>query len=282
MPARTIPAEIPPASATATVSAPRRSSWAVLRSVVFALSLRELKTRLDGRWGGAIWVIGEPLLNTLAMLAIYGAMRAETIGGVDTLLFLVSGQLPFLLFKSLVLRLMEAIDANLGLFAYRQVQPIDAVIARAVVELLVFAAVMGGCLAALGWAGHPVLPHRPLEFCAALALLALIGASLGLFMAVGTAAPLNRLRGLVGMCMLPIYVSSGALMPLGGLPVGLQAAFLHNPIAHLVDLLRSALLGPVYQATPHTGWSLPIGWALASLLAALALYRARRHRLLMG
>jgi capsular polysaccharide transport system permease protein len=261
---------------------PRRSSWAVMRSVVFALSLRELKTRLDGRWGGAVWVIGEPLLNTLGMLAVYGAMRAQTIGGVDTLLFLVSGQMPFLLFKSLVLRLMEAIDANQGLFAYRQVQPIDAVIARGVVELLVFCAVMGGCLAALGWAGHPVLPHRPLELCAATVLLAITGGALGLLMAVGTAPPLNRLRGLVSMLFLPIYVSSGALIPLGNLPIGLQVAFLYNPIAHLLELLRSALIGPLYQASPHVGWSLPITWALGSVLAALALYRARRYRLQMG
>lgn len=260
----------------------RRSGWAVMRSVVFALSLRELKTRLDGRWGGAVWVIGEPLLNTLGMLAVYSAMRAQTIGGVDTLLFLVSGQMPFLLFKSLVLRLMEAIDSNQGLFAYRQVQPIDAVIARGVVELLVFGAVMGTCLAALGWAGHPVLPHRPLELFAAILLLAITGGALGLFMAVGTAPPLNRLRGLVAMLFLPIYISSGALIPLGSLPLGLQAAFLYNPMAHLLELLRSALLGPVYQASPHVGWTLPITWALGSGLAALALYRARRYRLQMG
>ena len=278
MPVQSLTHQLPaPAAPT-----PRRGGWAVARSVVFALSLRELKTRLDGRWGGAVWVVGEPLLNTLGMLAVYSAMRAKTIGGVDTLLFLVSGQLPYLLFRSLVLRLMEAIDANLGLFAYRQVQPIDAVIARAVVEWLVFSVVMGACLLGMGWVGYPVLPHRPLELCAAVALLAVIGSSLGLFMAVGTAPPLNRLRGLVTMGMLPVYVSSGALIPLSSLPPGLQAAFLHNPLAHLLDLLRSALLGPVYQSTPDTGWSLPVAWALGTLLAALALYRARRHRLQMG
>ena len=259
-----------------------RSHWAVVRSVVFALSLRELKTRLDGRWGGAVWVVGEPLLNLLGMLAVYSAMRAQTVAGVDTLLFLVSGQLPYLLFRSLVLRLMEAIDANLGLFGYRQVQPIDAVIARGVVELLVFGAVMGTSLAVLGWMGYPVLPHQPLELFAALFLLAVIGTSLGLLMAVGTAAPLHRLRGLVTMCMLPVYVSSGALIPLANLPIGLQEAFLHNPIAHLLDLVRSALLGPTYQAIAHTGWTLPIAWALGTVLAALSLYRARRYRLQMG
>lgn len=261
---------------------PARSSWSVMRSVVFALSLRELKTRLDGRWGGAVWVIGEPLLNTLGMLALYSAMRAQTIGGVDTLLFLVSGQMPFLLFRSLSLRLMDAIDANLGLFAYRQVQPIDAVIARGVIEVLVFCAVMGSCLAALGWAGHPVLPHRPLELFATIVLLAVIGGALGLLLAVGTVAPFNRLRGLVTMLFLPIYVTSGALMPLGSLPIGLQAFFLYNPIAHLLELLRSALIGPTYQASPHVGWSLPLTWAVGMVLAALSLYRARRHRLQMG
>jgi capsular polysaccharide transport system permease protein len=260
----------------------RRSSWAVMRSVVFALSLRELKTRLDGRWGGAVWVIGEPVLNTLGMLALYGAMRAQTIGGVDTLLFLVSGQMPFLLFRSLALRLMEAIDSNQGLFAYRQVQPIDAVVARGVVEVLVFCAVMGLCMAALGWAGHPVLPHRPLELFAALALMAVIGGALGLFFAVGTAAPLNRLRGLVTMLFLPIYFTSGALMPLGSLPLGLQVFFLYNPLAHLLELLRSAQLGPAYQASPHVGWTLPLAWAVGSVLAGLGLYRVRRHRLQVG
>lgn len=251
-------------------------------SVVFALSLRELKTRLDGRWGGAVWVIGEPLLNTLAMLALYSAMRAQTIGGVDTLLFLVSGQMPFLLFRSLAIRLMDAIDSNLGLFAYRQVQPVDAVIARAVVEVLVFSAVMGACLAGLGWAGHPVLPKKPLELFAAIALLVVLGSALGLFLAVGTAPPLNRLRGLVTMLFLPVYVTSGALMPLGSLPISLRGYFLYNPIAHLLELLRSALIGPAYQASPHVGWSLPILWALCLVLAALGLYRARRHRLQMG
>lgn len=261
---------------------PTRSSWSVMRSVVFALSLRELKTRLDGRWGGAVWVIGEPLLNTLGMLALYSAMRAQTIGGVDTLLFLVSGQMPFLLFRSLSLRLMDAIDSNLGLFAYRQVQPVDAVIARGLIELLVFGAVMGGCLAALGWAGHPVWPHRPLELFATIVLLAVIGGALGLFLAVGTVAPFNRLRGLVTMLFLPIYVTSGALMPLGSLPIGLQSFFLYNPIAHLLELLRSALIGPTYQASPYVGWSLPLTWAVGMVLAALSLYRARRHRLQMG
>ncbi len=251
-------------------------------SVVFALSLRELKTRLDGRWGGAVWVIGEPLLNMLAMLAVYSAMRAQTIGGVDTLLFLVSGQMPYLLFKSLVLRLMEAIESNHGLFAYRQVQPIDAVLARSVVEVLVFAMVAGACIAALGWAGHPVVPHRPLELFAALALMTLIGGALGLFMAVGTAPPLNRLRGLVSMAFLPIYITSGALVPLANLPQGLQGLCLYNPITHLLELLRGAWLGAAYQASPHVGWTLPLAWALGTVLLALGLYRGRSHRLQTG
>ena len=86
------------------VSRPRRSAWGVMRDVLFALFLRELKTRLDGRWTTALWVIGEPLAGALLMLALYTLMRTREIAGVDTVLFLLSGQLSFMLLRSLVLR----------------------------------------------------------------------------------------------------------------------------------------------------------------------------------
>ena len=82
------------------------------------------------------------------------------------------------------------------------------------------------------------------------------------------------------MAFLPLYLTSGALVPLNDLPVGLQGLCLYNPMAHLLDLLRSALLGSVYQHVQGVRWSVPLVWALGLSLAALALYRVRRLRLL--
>lgn len=253
-----------------------------MRSVIFALFLRELKTRLDGRWGGAIWVIGEPMLNIGAMLIVYGALRAHSIGGVDTIMFLISGQLPYLIFKSMLLRLMEGIDANQGLFAYRQVKPIDAVIARALVEVMLAAAVILLFAAALAWGGHHVVPAQPLQYLASLVLLTVLGGAFGLMAAVATAGPLAKARGLVRMALMPIYLASGAVMPLASLPQVAQDFLLLNPLAHSIETSRAALFGPGYQAVERMSWAVPASWALAASLLSLSLYRVRRERLLTG
>jgi capsular polysaccharide transport system permease protein len=260
---------------------PTRSAGAVMRDVLFALYLREIKTRLDGRWRSIVWVIGEPLANLAVMLGLYGSLRARVLAGIDTLVFLITGVLSFLLFKSLVLRLMESIDANMGLFAYRQVQPIDAILSRAAVEVTLFAGMALVCLLGLGWVGHDIVPQRPLELIAATGLLVSFGVALGLLTAVGTGNTLNRLRTLVRLAFTPLYFLSGAVVPIASLPPQAQQVLLNNPVTHLIESIRSAFLGPVYQSAAGVNLELPLVWTLVTALLGLSLYRVRRHRLLL-
>lgn len=276
-----MPITLTPPAATDRLPRPSRSAGAVMRDVLFALYLREIKTRLDGRWRSVVWVIGEPLANLAVMLALYSSLRARVLAGIDTLVFLVTGVLSFLLLKSLVLRLMESIDANMGLFAYRQVQPVDAILSRAAVEVTLFAGMTLVCLIGLGWAGHVIVPQRPLELIAATALLVGFGVALGLLAAVGTAGTLNRLRTLVKLAFTPLYFLSGAIVPIAGLPPPAQQAMLHNPVTHLIESIRSAFLGPVYQSAAGVSLQLPLAWTLVTALLGLSLYRVRRHRLLL-
>ncbi len=261
------------------VSRPRRSAWGVMRDVLFALFLRELKTRLDGRWTTALWVIGEPLAGALLMLALYTLMRTREIAGVDTVLFLLSGQLSFMLLRSLVLRLMESIDANLGLFAYRQVRPVDAVLARAGVELAIFGGMALLILPGAAWAGHGLLPHDPLGLLLALLLLTLLGLAGGLLAAVGTHGALAMLRPVLKMAFMPLYLGSGAIVPLAHLPQGLREWLLLSPLPHLIESIRIALFGPVYAAPQGIGLTLPLVWTGLATLLALALLQLRGDRL---
>ena len=258
---------------------PRRSAWGVMRDVLFALFLREFKTRIDGRWTTALWVVGEPLAGAVLMLAIYSAMRAHQIAGVDTVTFLISGQLSFMLLRSLVLRLMESIEANLGLFAYRQVRPVDAVLARAGVELVLFGAMALAFLAGAAALGHDVMPHDPLRLMLALALLVQLGLAAGLLAAAGTHGALAVLRPVVRMVFTPLYLGSGVLVPLVHAPAVLRDAMLHNPVAHLIESIRAALFGRVYASPDEIGLTLPLAWALVLTLLALMVLRGRRDRL---
>ena len=58
--------------------------------------------------------------------------------------------------------LMDSIEANRGLFNYRQVKPFDTLLSRAAVESIMNLVVYVFSLGILGWMGYHVLPARPL------------------------------------------------------------------------------------------------------------------------
>jgi capsular polysaccharide transport system permease protein len=256
-----------------------QSAWAVLRSVAFALYLREIKTRFGGRWWGALWTLGEPLASAAVMLGIYSLAHTRAVGGVDILLFLVTGLLPFQFFRHLMLRSMEAIDANQGLFAYRQVRPIDAVLARAMVEITLSLGVLAVAVLVLAWLGHDVLPRRPLELLAASALLAALGSALGLLAAVATGGALARGRVAIRVASLPLMVASGVLFPVAALPPAAREWLLLNPLLHVIESLRSAFFGSSYRELGAASLGLPLAWLLVTTALALGLYRLRRDHL---
>ena len=272
-------AETTPPPAPAGASRPLRDAWAVMRAVVFALFLRELKTRMGGRWWGIAWIVGEPVASAAVLLAMYSVVHARVVGGVDTLLFLVSGVLPFQLFKHLVLRSMESIDANQGLFAYRQVRPIDAVTARALVEVVLALAVAAVAVSLLAWLGHDVMPRFPLELIGVSVLLVALGATLGLLAAVATGGALARARAAIRVASMPLMIVSGVAFPVSVLPPAAREAFAVNPLLHLLEGVRCAVFGSAYHAMPEATIAWPAAtWLVASTLA-LALYVQRRERL---
>lgn len=256
-----------------------RSPGAVMCSVLFALYLRELKTRLGGRWWGVVWTVGEPLAGAAVMLGIFTLFKAPTLAGVDTLLFLVSGFLPFQLFKSLVLRGMDSIDANQSLLGYRQVRPVDTVLARAAVEVTLHLGMTLAAIGALGWLGHEVVPQHPLELMAYSTALVCAGTAGGLIAAVATGGALARARAMVRLIFLPLTVASGVLFPVALLPQGFRELLLFNPLTQLLEGLRMAFFGASYR---HVDGLSPAFMALSALMSipfALALYRLRRDHL---
>src|SRR5688572_2838203 len=141
----------------------RRSAWEVQRAVLFALVLREMKARVGGQWVGAVWTLLEPLTHTMILVTILGFIRGTSQASLEYPVFLVTGLLPFFLFQHLATRLMDGIESNRGLFAYRQVKPLDTLLARACVEALMNMLVYAFTLGILAWLGYSVLPAEPLE-----------------------------------------------------------------------------------------------------------------------
>lgn len=267
-----------PEPSEASFRLPKRSAWQVQRAVWFALFVRELKTRFGGRWLGVFWALLEPLAHIAILMLIFGFIRHRVLPGVEFVVFLLVGLVPFLMFKGLALRGMEGVYANRGLFGYRQVKPIDPLISRALLEISLYSAVYLVMLVLLGWIGFDVVPVRPLELMSISALLLILGFGLGLVFAVAT-DELPNMRSFIRISFMPLYLMSGIIFPVSSLPQQLLPWLLWNPLLHAVELSRGYFF-PQYHVVPGISTGYVAACAIGVLALGLSLYRVRRHRLL--
>ena len=260
-----------------TTTLPRRSALQVQRTVLYALFIRELKTRFGGRWLGALPVLIEPLAHLLFLTAVMGSAHAAFSPEIPYATFLVTGMLPFFIFKSMSFRLMDAVDANKGLFGYRQVKPIDTLLSRGLLEAGIYVVVYVIALATLGWFGLQWLPAKPLEMAGVLAMLSIFGASLGILFAVATNA-FPQPRIVLRIASTPLYMLSGVIFSVSVIPQPYRSYLMWNPVLQLVELSRGTFF-PHYRIDDGVSVGYVALWCLVTAVVALALYRVRRQRL---
>jgi capsular polysaccharide transport system permease protein len=143
--------------------------------VIHALILREMKTRFGRTQLGYLWALIEPTLFVLIFLALYKLRGRETASGMPIALFLLTGAIPFIMFRDTLQRSMGAIQSNRPLLTFPQVTPIDLILGRALLEIattLVAFALLVVIFAAIS---GPVKIADPLGVIMWLAVLGLLG-----------------------------------------------------------------------------------------------------------
>lgn len=252
-----------------------RSSIEVLRDVVFALFIREIKTRFGIYRLGLLWAIMEPMVFVLLMSTIRSIRSSEGLFGGETHtipvpLFFMLGYIPFQLFSKLLTQSAAAINANKGLFHYRQVRPIDALLSRTLLEVLISSSVLLLLMFTFWWFGFNSTVAVPLKFLAAFFLLTLLGSGIGMILCVGQLR-FPELSKLIPLLIRPLFFISGLFFSLNDIPTQYHHYLLWNPILHAIELMRSACY-PTYTAD-----SVSLGYlgvlALVAIFFGLAMYR---------
>lgn len=245
---------------------------------MFALFIRDLRARVEGRWLGLLWTLFEPAAHLAIVMTLFVFVRQVVRPGIETPLFLASGLVPFFLFRNISLRNADAVRQSFGLFSFRQIKPFDTLVARTLVETALSSMTYGLILATLAWFGFSVWPQHPLELFATSVVLIALGFGLGLVLMVACAGR-PRVRTLVGLLFVPLYLMSGVIIPVNRVPADWLEWLLLNPVLHLMDLSRqgfSATYPPLKGAT----LAYPAGCALVLWALGLCLYRVQRHRLI--
>lgn len=256
----------------------KRTHLKIARVVTFALVLREIKGKFGANRLGAFWFIFEPLAHIVVLISIYSIVRANNNYGVDLPIFLISGVIPFLLFKNIALKGMEAVSANRALFSYRQIKPFDTIVARTIVECALMACIYLVVIFALGfWGGYDVAISRPLEWLVYLIVGVVLSFGLALiFCIIGEAAP--ETKTFIRLAYMPLYFISGVIVPLWLIPGHFLNVLMWNPYLHIIEGMRENTFA-VYPKIQGISVQYSASVAVLILFAGVALYRARRLKL---
>ncbi|CAM4233064.1 ABC transporter permease [Bordetella muralis] len=256
-----------------------RTSFQITRAVIFALVLREMRTRFGQRRMGAFWMLAEPIIQLIVMVVVMGIIRGRgPTQGIPFPVFLLTGVAPFVMFRGIAMLIMEGLSANRGLFAYKQVTPMDTFVARTIMQCCIASISYMFVLAAFAWYGYDVSIHRPLEWLGLLLIGIALSFGMGMVLAV-IADAIPEIRTFVRFFFMVLYFSSGAIFPVSRFPSYILPYLAWNPFLHMTELIRQAVF-PFYQALELV--SLPYVLICMALLlcVGLGLFRIRRSRML--
>lgn len=254
-----------------------RPPWRITLAVWHALLLREATARVFGRRAGALWLFMEPVAGIVFVLLIYTVLRTRFIGGMDTLLWLSSGLLSFYLFRRTANQGASAVSANMALYTYRQVKPVDTVLSRCVLEGVLMLLTAAVVFIGLALVGVPLQLHEPLQVMASLLGLWLLGVGWGLAVSVATRL-VPELANVLRVVMMPLALISGPILPISNIPYAWREWLMYNPVAHGIEGVRAGI-SPYYHHAPELNLSYLMGWALVLLFLGLVLQRRFRSRL---
>lgn len=252
-------------------------------NVIHALFFRELKTRFGAnRHLGYLWVVGEPMSVVLVVTTIVTIIREYhhqvMPEGVSIFMFLITGIVPFFMFRSIVVQLMNGIGANLSLFAYKPVKPIHVFIARTLLEFCIYFTIFVSVLFIVGWFFRlDVIPEHFLSVMFCLFLLMCSGFALGICFAI-ISHFFEPLKNLLIYINIVFYWSSGTIFPTWLMPKPLLDVFYYNPLLHIMELLRYSFFEN-YPLQDEYSYTYAIFWIMAVLFIGLFVYYYNRQAL---
>ena len=217
------------------------------------------------------WMLAEPIAHVVLFIAVRELLgRIRLVAGAEFIPWLLVGMIIFFMFRDGMLRSLGAIDANRGLFSYRQVKPVDTVIARAVVEGVLKSFVFLLLIIGFSIFGIDLVPYNPVGVFRIWVMAWAFGLGAGLFFSVANSL-VSEVGIIIRMLMLPLYFLSGVIIPLNFLPHDVQVYVLYNPALHLVELVRGFFFES-YRPIQGVSEVYVIWWTLIMALLGLAMH----------
>ncbi len=246
------------------------------RTVIFALFLRELQSKFNDKFGLS-WAFLEPFLFIALLSLIRGRLIGDDVHGLPVFVFMAIGLISLRTFVSLIMDVSGSIQRNKPLYAFRQVQPMAAMITAGFLELSIKVVVIALILLTIYLLGMDISLHNPLLLIVLFAELWLMGVALGIIFGVAIAF-VPEVKKLMSFATRPLLFISCVFFSLQDVPQEYWVYLTWNPLVHLIELARFAC----YESYGDAGVSLAFihTITLSSLFLGLAVYHISWKRVL--
>jgi lipopolysaccharide transport system permease protein len=217
-------------------------TFARSRDILIMLVLRDLQARSKQAFLGYFWILAQPLLLTGAFtFLVQRVLGRSDLSDVPYPVFLMAALIPWQFFANSLNESAESLVKNVDLvrqvYFPREILAIYPVFAR-LVDVVV------GCVALAVFMLVFQVPLSGWVLVAPLVLLIemLFVAAIGLLLSAANVGWRDISRGLPLVLFLLLYAVP-VLYTADRVPEGLRPVYNVNPIAHLVEAFRAAVLG---------------------------------------
>ncbi|WP_131781627.1 ABC transporter permease [Legionella gresilensis] len=261
-----------------------RYSWQVMHASVFALVIRDIqkkfiKTVNTERSLGIIWVILEPITHIAIWLLIRLMLNRNIHTQIPIPLFILLGIIPFLLFRNTINSSRGSIKGNKGFYLFRQIKPLDPILAKIISEFVISVFVFLILLTGFSWFN---LKWTLYNFSSLLFNTAtFVGFILGISLIIAIACFFFNFMVTVVMIFNRMsYIFSGVFFSADMLPKPIRNIALYNPVFQFIELARENFSAP-FSFTSYASSAYLFKFSLITLAIGLALYLALYQKIMI-
>jgi capsular polysaccharide transport system permease protein len=216
---------------------PIQKAWKIQKSVSFGLFTRELRARFSHFRLGYIWAIAEPvsLITVLSIVRI--AIGSRDIAGIQYPLFFASGIIPYLFFQNCTTQSISLVASNVALMNYRRIKPIDPLISKILLEVIIYLTTGIVVIFGLKCLGYSFAIKNIFGILLAIGCLILITVGVSTISSI-LGAFVNETKKLLPILIRPLFFISGIFFPASIIPSPYREVLLLNPLLHVSELIR--------------------------------------------
>ncbi len=248
------------------------------RRVLFALMLRNMRTKFFGNGLGYLVAVAWPLTHIVIIVAIFMVTGRVAPIGDSIALFIATGVVPFQTFNYLARFMMLQLIRSRPLLAFPEVKVLDMLFAAALLEILSACCVVIAFLVIAWFAGIDAMPRDIVQAAYALGACILLRPwiwSLEWRNCAGFSAVVHRLRAHHDSSLVVLRCLLRARCLAGGRP---RSDWRGSRLVQVIEWMRSAYYEGYGGLVLDRGYV--VGYAVVTIFLGLALERMLRGYIL--